>query len=170
MRYVLHQLGRGVEPGHLHQHRVVQEGVGERANVCGQGGRKQQVLAPLGEERHDAAHVRDEPHIEHAVGFVEHKSLDLLQVHRLLLDVVEQPAGSRHQELDALAQRRGLRLHVDPPEHHGAAQADVLTIGPDALLHLRRKLPRRGKNERAHRMACRRSAGIGVPREPLQER
>jgi len=60
-------------------------------------------------------HVRDESHVEHAVGFVEHKSLDLLQVHRLLLDVIEQPTGSRHQKLDALAQRRGLRLHVDPP-------------------------------------------------------
>src|SRR5712671_4798016 len=168
--HVLHQLGRGVEPGHLHEHRVVQEGVGERANVCGQGGRKQQVLSLLGQERHDATHVRDESHVEHAVGFVEHKSLDLLQVHRLLLHVVEQAAGSRHQELDTLAQGRGLRLHIDPPEHHGAAQTDVLTIGPDALLHLRCQLPRGGENERAHRMARRRSAGIGVPREPLQER
>src|ERR1700675_1512328 len=40
----------------------------------------------------------------HTIGFVEHKSFDLLQVHRLLLNVVEQPARGRHQKLDSLAQ------------------------------------------------------------------
>src|SRR2546422_953588 len=65
---------------------------------------------------------------------------------------------------------RRLGLHVDPPDHHSAAQADVFSIGADTLLHLRSQLPRRGKNERAYRMACWRRARIGVSREPLQER
>jgi hypothetical protein len=35
----------------------------------------------------------DEPHVEHAVGFVEHEDLHAGQVQRALLVMVEQPPG-----------------------------------------------------------------------------
>ena len=164
------RLGRGVVPSHLHQDRVAQERIGENADFPGKRGGEQQVLALLGQKRHDAAHVGNESHVEHAVGFVEHEGLDLLQVDRLLLHVVEQPPGGGHQELDALAQRRGLRLHIDAAEHHGAAQAGVLAVDAHALFDLRGELAGGREDQGPHRMARGRRARVGVAREALQER
>jgi len=91
---------------------------------------------------------------------------------RLTLFAAHGRAADRrgNQELHALAQRRGLRLHVDAAEHDGAAQPDVLAVDANAFLDLGRELARRGQNQGAHRMPAGRSAGIGVPGEPLQER
>ena len=164
------RLGRGVVPSHLHQDRVAQERIGENADFPGKRGGEQQVLALLGQKRHDAAHVGNESHVEHAVGFVEHEGLDLLQVDRLLLHVVEQPPGGGHQELYALAKRRGLRLHVDAAEYHGTAQADVLAVDAHALLDLRGELAGGREDQGPHRMPRRGGAGVGVSREALQQR
>ena len=61
----------------LHRDRVAQERFCERADLVGERGREQQVLLARGEQRHDALDVGDEPHVEHAVGLVEHEDLDL---------------------------------------------------------------------------------------------
>ena len=65
------------------------------------------------QQREDLADVVDEAHVEHPVGFVEHQDLDLAQVDRPLLHVVEQPAGRGDEDVDAAAQRVDLRLHAD---------------------------------------------------------
>ena len=58
------------------------------------------------QERHDAFDVGDEPHVEHPIRFVENEDLDLTQIERLLLDMVEQPARRRHQDFHAAAHDR----------------------------------------------------------------
>ena len=51
--------------------------------------------------------VVDEAHVEHAVGFVEHQHLDLVEAQRALVHQIEQAAGRGHQHFDAVRQRRG---------------------------------------------------------------
>jgi hypothetical protein len=61
----------------------------------------------------DALDVRDEAHVEHAVGFVEDEEFDEVETHGLLFDVVEQPAGRGDDDLAAFLQFGDLRAHVD---------------------------------------------------------
>ncbi len=50
--------------------------IGQAADLVRIGRRKEQVLAPFGQQLDDASHVMDESHIEHAIGFIEHQDLD----------------------------------------------------------------------------------------------
>ena len=71
---VLDELGRRIARRHLDRERVVQQAIGERADLVGEGGGEQQVLALLGQHREHPADVADEAHVEHAVRLVEHES------------------------------------------------------------------------------------------------
>ena len=124
-------LGGGVAPRDFDQLRRVEQLVGELLDLVREGRREEQVLPLRGrrQQRHDALDVGNEAHVEHAIGFVEHEDLDLAQIHRFLLDVIEQPAGRRDQDLDAAADDRQLLLDVDAAEHDRRAQAGVLAVG-----------------------------------------
>jgi len=51
---------------------------------------------------HDAAHVGDEAHGQHAVRFIEHQLFDLAQVELAPGDEVNQAPGGAHQDVDAM--------------------------------------------------------------------
>ena len=50
-------------------------------------------------------HLRQEAHVDHAVGLVEHEHLDLLQDHLAPLHQVDEAAGSADHDVDAALQR-----------------------------------------------------------------
>ena len=63
-------------------------------------------------ERHqlaDALNIGDEPHVEHAVSFVDHKQLDAGEQQPSALGMVEQPAWRGNQHVDA-AQQLGILI------------------------------------------------------------
>ena len=97
---------------------LVRNSLGQAPDVVREGGGEEQRLALAGEQAHDLADVRDEAHVEHPVGLVEDEDLDLAEVHRALADVVQQPARSGDEDLDAAPEQ--LDLRVDP----GAAVDD----------------------------------------------
>ncbi|KAG1165099.1 hypothetical protein G6F35_018969 [Rhizopus arrhizus] len=70
------QFGGGVARGHRDFARVVQDAACERADLVGERGREQQVLALLGQQRKDLADVADEAHVQHAVRFVQHQDFN----------------------------------------------------------------------------------------------
>ena len=70
----------------------------------------------------DFADVVDEAHVEHAVGFVEHEAFDLAQAQRVALDQIEQPAGRRDQNVDAVEQARTCAAH----RHAADRQRDLM--------------------------------------------
>jgi len=84
--------------------------------------------------------------------------------------VVEQPARRRDQDLDALLELGGLRLHVHAAEHHRAAQLGVLGIERDLLGDLVGQLARGQQHQRTHRVTGRRGRGILVLEHALQQR
>ena len=57
----------------------------------------------------------DEAHVEHAVGLVEHEELDLAELQPVALDEIEQAAGRRHHDFDALLTERTWRPIGTPP-------------------------------------------------------
>ena len=78
----------------------------------------------------DEADVLDEAQIEHAIGFVQDRHLDMPQIEHMLLEVIDDAAGRADQHVDAFLEHAALLLVVDAAEHDGELQAGVLA---DAL-------------------------------------
>ena len=161
---------QGVAPRHFDEHRRAQEGPGELADLVRERGREHQALALRCQQVDDALDVGQEPHVQHAVGFVEHEQLHLGKIHRLLLDVVEQPARGRDEDLDALAKGRRLRLHVHAAEYDCTAQRRVPGVGLDVLVDLVGELARRRDDQGPHRMTRRRRAAARHRQQSVDDR
>ena len=91
--------------------RIAQHLPGEFGDGARHGGREEQGLPLCGQLRHDGADVVDEPHIEHAVGFIEHEVLDAAEAKRVATHEVEQAAGCGDEHVDAVEQRTHLAAH-----------------------------------------------------------
>jgi hypothetical protein len=87
--------------------------------------REQQRLRDAGHARDHALDRRQEAHVEHAVGFVEDQQFDGVELGGAALDVVEQAARARDEDVDAAAQLFDLRLHAGATEDGGDVQAQV---------------------------------------------
>ena len=97
----------------------------------------------------DAAHVLDEAHVEHAVGFVDDQRRYAVETDMLLLDEVEQAARRGDEDVDALFHGVDLRVLVDAAKDDGMAQAEMAAIGPEAGVDLNRELARRREDQGA---------------------
>ncbi len=144
--------------------------MGERADLVREGRGEQQVLALLRQQREHALDVADEAHVEHAIGFVEHEDLDGREVERLLLDVVEQAAGRRDEDVGATGERALLVVLPDAAEDHHRGERDVGAVGADALFHLGGEFTRRGQDERTDRRAAVDGLRGGRGGEAVQDR
>ena len=101
------ELGGGVAARDLDQRRVVQEAVGERADLVGEGRREQQVLALLGQQREDAlrmSRMKPMSSMRSASSSTRISTCDRSTV--LLLHVVEQAARRGDQDVDAACAAR----------------------------------------------------------------
>jgi hypothetical protein len=63
--------------------------------------------------------------------------------------VVEQPARSRNDDVDAAMQRLYLRLHADAAVDGRRANLHILAVGADAFLDLQAELAGRGNDQDA---------------------
>ena len=92
----------------------------------------------------------DEAHVEHAVGFVEHQHLDLVEAQRALIHQIEQAAGRGHQHFDAVRERAHLPVdrHAADGERDGE-RADVPAIGAEAVGDLAGQFARRREHQHA---------------------
>jgi hypothetical protein len=80
----------------LRRHEVHANGLdecflGEAVELGGHRGREQQRLARLGQELQELADLAGLTHVHHAVGFVEHQDLEVLERERLARMQLEQP-------------------------------------------------------------------------------
>ena len=120
---------------------------------------KNSVCRLIGSLRDDFADVVDEAHVEHAVGFVEHQEFDLVELQPVALDEIEQAAGGRHQDFDALHDRADLAAHRHAADRQRRGQADVAAIGVEAVEDLAGQFA--GRREHQH------AAGLGLRPDPV---
>ena len=172
VRELRYGVRRGIALGDFDQLRRVQQLIGELLDFAGERRREQQVLALRchGQERHDPLDVRDEAHVEHPVGLVQHEDLDLPQVNALLLDVVEQSSWRGDENLDAAAHNRQLLLDVHAAVDDGRAQVRVLAVRAEGFLDLHREFAGWREDQRAHRVPRRRMVRVRHRRQFLQDR
>ena len=77
-----------------------------------------------------AAHLGQESHVGHAVGFVDHDDLDLLEVERVLAEQVGEATGARDEHVDAAVELPALRVVADTAvDRAHAAGARVAASG-----------------------------------------
>ena len=165
---LLDQFGRDALARDLDLDRPLQKIVCETLDLLRDGGGEEQRLALRGHHCQHTTDVVDEAHVEHPIGFVEDEHLDLVELDRALLHVVEQTPGGSDDDLHAAAQGRELGPNADATVDQGRANGQVAAVGPNALVDLRGELTRRHEDQRADG----RSTAL-VPRfrhQPLQER
>ena len=78
------------------------DGRGEFLDRERHGGRKKERLAAWRELRDDAFDFMDESEIEHAIGFIEHKNLHLIETDVFLAFEVHQAARRGDKNIDAV--------------------------------------------------------------------
>ncbi len=117
-------------------------------------GREQQRLTVIARIAHDAAHVGQKAHVEHAVRFVEHQDLHLIERAGALVDEVLQAPGRGDEDVAAALELIALRV-VAHAAHHGHARVPGAAANRVAnLLDLLGELARGGDHE--HKRALRR--------------
>ncbi|OJU56634.1 MAG: hypothetical protein BGO00_10350 [Alphaproteobacteria bacterium 62-8] len=72
-------------------------------NFTRHGGGEQQRLALARQQPDDAAHIADEAHVEHAVGFIDDKMRHMIEAQMFLPDQVQQAPRCRDQYVGAVA-------------------------------------------------------------------
>ena len=88
-------------------------------------------------------------HVQHPVGLVQHKDLEVRQVDMALSDKVVQTARAGDEDVHALSDGLHLRGLTHAAEDDGAAQFEVLAVGVEALADLESQLTGGGEDEGA---------------------
>ena len=147
---LLDAAGRDIARADFDAQRIIEHLPGQQADGLGEGRREQQGLALLRQGRIDRAQLVGKAQVEHAVGFVQHQGLQLVELHRVLAEQIEQATGSGHQHVDALAQLHHLRVDAHPAVYGIGAQRQMLAVGAKALMHLLGQLAGRHQHQGAH--------------------
>ena len=142
-------LGRGGLGRDRNPDRIVQHPLGKIGDFARHGGREEQVLPARRQLADDRPDVVDEPHVEHAVGFVEHEDLDPIELDGAKLHQVAQPARRRDQHVDAADQIADLTIdrHAADGERH--ARPHMPAVGLEAVDDLRGQFARRAQHQHA---------------------
>ena len=136
-------------PGHLDPLGIVEELLRELLDRRRHGRRKQQRLPRLRQLRADFLDVRDEAHVEHAVGFVDHQQFAAVEHDLAALEQVHQAARRRDQDVDAFFQRLDLVAHLNAADQQRHRERVVLAVFLEILGDLHRQLARRLEDQRA---------------------
>ena len=123
------------------------------------GRRKQHGLALLWQMRRDLAQRVDKAHVEHLIRLIEHQEMRLFKRERAAIHQVDQTAGRRDKNVDAVLQTLG--LHVDRLTTHNQRNLDRCAFGIvfEVLNDLACQFARRRKNKGAHGL-WRRATGV----------
>ena len=125
------------------------------------------VWRDLRKLRADFLDVRDEAHVEHPVGFVDHQQVAVVEHDLAAAEQVHQPARRGDQHVDALFQRLDLVAHLHAADQQRHRERVVLAVFLEILgdLHARARASARGSASAAFapgcglRAGCRSSAG-----------
>ena len=97
----------------------------------------------------DALDVRNEAHVEHAVGFVDHQQFDAGEQQSAALGVVEQPARGCDQHVDAAGQLGVLVAERNPADQERDIELLAGAVFVELFLDLGGEFARRFQDEGA---------------------
>ena len=133
----------------LDLHRVLLEALGQLVDFWRHGRREEQRLTARRQQAADLLDVRNEAHVEHAVGFVDDEDFNTGQQDLAALKLVDQAARRRDQHVDAAHQLQFLLLERHAADQQGHLKLQVLAILFEVLGDLCGQLTRWRKDQRA---------------------
>ena len=146
---------RGRRLRHFHLHRIVQELLGDAPDLGRHGGGEEQGLAGEWHELADALDIRNESHVEHAIGFVDHQQLDPGEQEPAASEMIEQSARRRDEHVDAAGELGILIVERHSADDQGDVELLAGAVFFEAFLNLRGKLARRLEDQRARHSRAR---------------
>ena len=142
--------------GDLHASGIMQELLGQPGDFRRHGRREEQGLPGEGHQLADFLDVRDEAHVEHAVGLVNDEDLDAAEHELAAFEKVEQAARRRDQHVDAAHDLGFLVAEGDAADQQSHVQLVLRAIFDETFLDLGGEFARRFEDEGA------RHAGAGA--------
>ena len=112
-------------------------------------GREERGLTLRRQRVENRLQVVGEPHVEHLVGFVEHDALDVGQLERAALDVIDRAPRRGDDDVDPALQGAKLLLNGLATVDRDDAGSERVPVLVHRLGDLHRQLPRRNEDERA---------------------
>ncbi len=141
---------------------VREEFVGELLDRRGHRRREEQRLAVGRQLGADFLDIGDEPHVEHAIGLVDHEQRAAGQQYLAALEQIHQPARGRDQHVDALFERGDLLRHVNTANQKGHVKLMIFTVFIKILGNLSGKLTGRLKDQRTRHARTAASMGEDI--------
>ena len=139
--------GRGTR--HLDLDRIVQELLGDTPDFRRHRRGEEQRLAGERDELADAFDVRNEAHVEHAVGFVDDQELDAGQEQPPALEMIEQATGRGDQHIDAARELGILIVKRDAADQERNIELLAGAVFFKTFLHLGGEFAGRFQDQRA---------------------
>ena len=99
----------------FHLFGIGEEPLGHGLEFRRKGGGEEEGLAGFGESIDDAADLRKEAHIEHAIDFIEDEVLDIVEVGGAVFDEIEESTWGGDEDIDALLKKLALFAVADAP-------------------------------------------------------
>ena len=136
-------------------HRLVREPLGQASHLAVERGGEQHGLAIGAEHLEDALHVREEPHVEHAVGLVQHADPHTVEAEQSTRHQIEQAPGRGDHDVRSA---RALRLRADRDAAVDGRDVQMTDVGDrtEVLGHLARELSGRREDQGRRAPAARR--------------
>jgi hypothetical protein len=146
---------------------VFQKLLGQRFDLLRDRRRKEQRLTLRRKFLHDLSNRRKKSDVEHAVRFIEHGDLEIVEANVSLIHEVDEATRRGDDDLRALSQRMDLWLLADASVNYGDAQMQMARILPRVLFDLQGELTRRREHETSNGAPAR---GRAVRRQALENR
>ena len=124
----------------LYQFWITQYPCSEALDLRWQRRRKQKRLSIPGNPFHDAAHIWQKSHVEHAIDLIEHEDVHIAKMERPLFEMIEQSSRRRDKHIDSAREVFALFPVTDTAVHNGHAQIGETPIIPKGGLDLRGQL------------------------------
>ena len=135
--------------GHHDFGRILQLSLGDSLDRRRHRRRKKRGLPGLGCVLQDALDLVDEAHAQHLVGLIKHQGLELGQIERALVEMVDYPARCTHHDMHTPLERRQLRpvarSTIDRKDMESGNMGGITLKG---FGNLNREFARRDKHQR----------------------
>ncbi len=163
--------------GHRSRGRVhgMDYGVGQKplhqaVDVAVQGGREEHALSVGPYLLDQLGDLRQEAHVGHLVGFVQHRDAYVAEHAVPAFHEVVEPAGSRHDHLGTAPERTGLLGDGQPADHGGQPEVHSRRVGGQCVRHLLGEFTGGHQHEGEGRPGLRTQSGrAGQQRQPERE-
>ncbi len=129
--------------------RLVEKVLDDPLNFWRERGGEEEGLPNRRQEAHDEAHVGDEAHVEHPVGFVEDDGRGSREIEHATIDEIFEPAGGADDEVIGVTEIANLGDNARATNATNREETQMRSESNEFLIDLNRQLPRGHHDENA---------------------